>query len=339
MLRLDFYESSIGETVVITFPDGGIGIVDAHPSQTSSRQAINQLVNGQRVHFVCLTHPHTDHGADLLPIIQGTSAVTEFWHTIPQVDAFFYGITEFENYPSPVMDVAKKIQETTANLFIDLFHEIDQKSIPTKKLRAEIRPIVIGEVEIHVLSPSELTLRKFEKSEKKRLLGEKKHSSDPNLLSAVLALKYGDATILLCGDALKENWTQAVPLYKELRLPKAGLIKIPHHGASNALLIHPRAGQVSYLELCSKSPLSYGVLFAGSSNHPDAAVFDKIRQHTILYCLANGLKKSPANPNPLGLTLLGAVPVASSGVCNSVVSFEVDNSGKFSLVQGVCPKC
>jgi hypothetical protein len=30
MLKIDFYESGIGDTTVITFPDGGVGVVDAN---------------------------------------------------------------------------------------------------------------------------------------------------------------------------------------------------------------------------------------------------------------------------------------------------------------------
>jgi len=70
MLKLDFYESGEGETIVLTFPSGGLGIVDAHPSSSTSRQEILQITRGKTIHFVCLTHPHKDHGADLIPILE-----------------------------------------------------------------------------------------------------------------------------------------------------------------------------------------------------------------------------------------------------------------------------
>lgn len=63
MLKLDFYESGAGETILLTFPSGGIGIVDAHPSATASRPQILELIRDRKVHFACLTHPHRDHGA------------------------------------------------------------------------------------------------------------------------------------------------------------------------------------------------------------------------------------------------------------------------------------
>ena len=64
MLTFDFYESGRGETIVVTFPDGGIGVVDAHPSTRANRLRIEEIVSGKKIHFICLTHPHADHGRD-----------------------------------------------------------------------------------------------------------------------------------------------------------------------------------------------------------------------------------------------------------------------------------
>lgn len=56
MLKFDFYESGVGETIIVTFPNGGIGVIDAHPSPTSSRPAILEIVGKRQIHFICLTH-------------------------------------------------------------------------------------------------------------------------------------------------------------------------------------------------------------------------------------------------------------------------------------------
>ena len=69
-LKIDFYESADGEQIILEFPDGGLGVVDAHPSAQNSRPSILRLVAGRKIHFVCLTHPHADHGIDLIPILQ-----------------------------------------------------------------------------------------------------------------------------------------------------------------------------------------------------------------------------------------------------------------------------
>jgi len=64
----------------ITFPSGGIAIVDAHPSPTASRPDILELIRDKAIHFACLTHPHADHGRDLVDIIR-ESDPTVLWHT------------------------------------------------------------------------------------------------------------------------------------------------------------------------------------------------------------------------------------------------------------------
>ena len=63
MLQIDFYESGDGETILLTFPNGGMGIVDAIRLPLLPTRLLD-LIRGRTVHFVCLTHPHRDHGMD-----------------------------------------------------------------------------------------------------------------------------------------------------------------------------------------------------------------------------------------------------------------------------------
>jgi ribonuclease BN (tRNA processing enzyme) len=103
-LRLDFYESGVGETIVITFPSGGLGLVDAHPSQHSDRPNIRDIVKGKNLHFVCLTHPHSDHGIDLVSVLEEHPNVAAFWHTIFEIPALIYGAEQTVNFPSSLSD-------------------------------------------------------------------------------------------------------------------------------------------------------------------------------------------------------------------------------------------
>src|SRR5437016_6343827 len=91
-LRVDFYESGIGETILVTFPSGGLGLIDAHPSSLATRPEILEIIKGKKLHFVCLTHPHADHGEDLVSVLEQHADIEEFWHTIFDVPAFIYGI-------------------------------------------------------------------------------------------------------------------------------------------------------------------------------------------------------------------------------------------------------
>src|SRR2546423_1120462 len=101
-LRVEFYESGIGETIVIRFPSGGVGLVDAHPSIHGLRPEIQDIITGRKLHFVCLTHPHADHGVDLIKVLQNHPDIGEFWHTIFEIPAFIFGVEQTINFPSAV---------------------------------------------------------------------------------------------------------------------------------------------------------------------------------------------------------------------------------------------
>jgi len=336
MLKLDFYESGHGETILITFPSGGIGVVDAHPSTKGSRAPILELVRDRRIHFVCLTHPHSDHGVDLTPILDSQEKIDSFWHTVSDVDAFIYGIEETRNFPGPNRQVALDLRRGWAEFLIDLFAAVvkraEDSGMEVHQLRDDLRHRVIDNVEIHCLSPEERIKHKFIATYRKRFEGRDADIPDPNLLSAILVLKYGKSVVVLGGDALKANWHTVVKKFREYRLPKASVLKVPHHGALNAIILHPKHKESNYLEICSRLPKA--VLFAGDSKHPHPKVYEKLREKTDLFCLSNGLKDAPGDSDPLRLGLLGARAISLPKVCNPFVGFELDAHGTVRVVSG-----
>jgi ribonuclease BN (tRNA processing enzyme) len=338
-VRLDFYESGVGETIVITFPSGGIGIVDAHPSKFAHRPEILKLVEGKKIHFVCLSHPHKDHGIDLVQVLEKHTEIKSFWHTIYQIPAFIYGIEETVNFPSKVQKYASAMNQDWAEFFVDIIGAVVERDIPTHELRSNIVAEDIDGVEIHCLSPDETVQNSFFKTYKEKLKNPKVKLPDPNLLSAVLALRFGESVVLLGADALKENWEKVFQHYHKRKLPKARILKVPHHGARNAIDLRHNAK--SYLDVCSHEPKAKAVIFAGDAKHPDDDVFNKIRLRTDTICLSNGRKPNLLDHNPLALQLPGATYVYPAPVCNPVVSFEIDAHGNVSLVAGtICEtKC
>ncbi len=331
-LRLDFYESGIGETIIITFPSGGLGIVDAHPSKNAGRPAILKLIEGKQIHFVCLTHPHKDHGSDLVPVLEKHTVINSFWHTIYDIPAFVYGIEETVNFPSAVREYASKMNQDWGEFFVDIIGAVVQRDIPRHELRSNQMPEDIDGVEVHCLSPDENVQNSFFKTYRDKLKNTKIKLPDPNLLSAVLALRFGESVVLLGADALKENWTSALRNYHKRGLPKARILKVPHHGARNALDLGKNAK--TYLDVCSHQPNAKAVIFAGDAKHPDGDVFDKIRSRADTICLSNGRKSTFVKPNPLNLQLPGASFVYPAPVCNPVVSFELDAHGNVSVIAG-----
>lgn len=345
MLRIDFYESGIGETTVITFPDGGLGIVDAHPSRYSHRPTIQQIVQDKQLHFVCLSHPHADHGKDLIPLLQSHPNIAAFWYSVSAIDSFIYELQEVNDFPvnsfpSAFRQAAVELKKGWAEFLIDLFGAAaDREPLDRRQLHSRIRPITIAGVTITCLSPSEEMGRRFADEYKSRLAGYTHKLPDANLLSAILALQYGNTVILLGADGLKKNWTHAVKTHRADSLPNASLIKVPHHGANNAVFPCNR-NEPTYFDIITRKPKAFAVLFAGDAKHPAPKIYKELRKRTDLHCLSNGVRWPTRETNPLGIHLPGARAAAVAGVCNPVVSFELDEQGCLRCLAGRnCDTC
>ena len=327
MLKLDFYESGVGETTVITFPDGSAGVVDAHPSPSGSRPDIRDLLAGRHVLFLCLTHPHADHGRDLIPLMEATPPPDAFLHTVSQVDQFFYGLGETPNYPSRYREIVREMQTKWATFMIDLFFTAADRNVPVRQLRSELREWTIGDVEVRVLSPTEQTQNAFTEALQERIRDPKVPSPDVNTLSAILALRYGASVVLLGGDALRRNWTKAAKEYRRAGLPKAVVLKVPHHGAKNAFLVNPSRHQANYLDLCSRTPKVRAVLFPGDSKHPHPTVGSHLNRKAELHVVSPG---ATGPHNPLHINIPGAVASAPAAG-KPVVSMAVDDAGNVTV--------
>lgn len=336
MLRLDFYESGIGDTIIITFPDGGIGIVDAFPGN-ANRLPITELVRGRRIHFVCLTHPHMDHGLDLVPVVSDFP-VESFWHTIPEMGFFFMGVEKEDVFPGGMREYASEIRSSYANCFIDLISAVEDRQIPKHLLRSDVQPRIFAGVDVHCISPEEEVQQKFSAVYRRRLVETGVREPEPNQISAILVLKYGKTAVLLGADALKANWQSAGKRYADLGLPKARLLKVPHHGASNAIKLGP-SDKNSYLELCDRINGVTAVLFAGDSKHPDQRVFDLLRKKTNLMCLSNGYVNRQVT-NPLNIDIPGAWSPGGVNICNSQIAFSLTEDGAIEILAGrQCMAC
>lgn len=337
-LKIDFFESGVGETIRITFPDGGIGIVDAHPSSTGKRPPIDQLVRDRKIHFVCLTHPHADHGIDLIPILSDHPDIGSFWHTLSDIGVFVFAEAgQGLNYRSPIREVVTEFQSQWGKFLIQIYGNVGKRKLPHHNLRADLELREIAGVSIHILGPEEDEQNRFTSAYQEIARGNRKRIPDPNALSAILALEYGGRVILLGADGLKRNWESAGRKYRRLGLSEAAILKVPHHGASNAFEF--RKGKRSYIDLCS--PDTIAVLFAGDVNHPEERVDERLQAKTNLACLANGLHSSRLPSNPLGISLPGAVAVSQPVTpCQTQISLEIRSDGKVSHTVGhTCGSC
>lgn len=342
MLRIDFYESGEGETIVITFPGGGVGVVDAHPSPTKSRPGIVELLRGRRVHFICLTHPHADHGKDLEPILRAGIKVESFWHTISELKTFFFSLTQTKNFPGPLKDRVNRFRTDWAQFMVGLFHAaVSEFGVPLHQLRADLETAELDGVDISCLSPEENVQQEFAAYYRRIAEGHATKRPDPNRLSAILALRYKGRVALLGADALRENWSTAAERFRKRGFERAELLKVPHHGAKNAFLPNPSHHETNYLGLTARKPSGHSVLFAGDSDHPAPNVYQRLRAHTETACLVNGLMSPPEERDPLGLAYVGARAVRPArNICNPAVSYEIGDDGVLRRVAGVsCDEC
>ena len=143
--------------------------------------------------------------------------------------------------------------------------------------------------------------------------------------------------VILGADALKQNWSDAIKAHTRNGLPRAVVLKVPHHGAANALEL--KKGSKNYLDLCTKHG-ALSVLFAGDSKHPHPRVFQELRKNTKLLCLSNGLKGAHGTANPLQLHIPGARAVQASYTCQPQITVEVSASGTMGVPRGAsCSVC
>jgi hypothetical protein len=342
-LRVDFYESGIGDTIILTFPSGAIGIVDAHPSSKSVRPKIETLIQGKNIRFVCLTHPHTDHGKDLIPVLASSESITEFWTSVSDISLFNRSLKKYINFPSPLADRVSAFEEARAAIFSRLFGEVARRLLEDSSftvlspMSSDTAMQDIEGVEIYCLSPDKSVLNEERRAYLRKVDDPLLELPDPNPLSIVLALKFGNTVTILGADAYKENWVSAAQVYKKYKLPKAMLLKVPHHGASNS---YNFGKGLNYLDLCSASPNPKAVIFAGDPDHPNRAVFKKLREKAEPICLGNGLKLDSVY-NPLALQIVGAHAQYPVPICNPVISFEIERTGGFRQTAGArfCSDC
>jgi hypothetical protein len=336
MLRVDFYESGDGETIILTFPDGALGVVDGHPSSTGQRPPIADLVRGKQVHFVCLSHPHADHGIDLHQVFNAAANVGAYWHTVTHLHTFLFSITQQDKFPSAHNALIDQLRAGWAGFLLELYRKVMETEDATPgfiaTLHAERTPLEIAGVEISFWAPEEAEQTQYVRIFQERLKRLHRHKPNENALSAIIAFKYGGNVILLGSDALLRNWRAAVPRYRKAHWPRATVLKVPHHGAAGSF---SKKKNENYLTLCRSDSETLAVLFAGDAKHPAQTVFDELKHRTKLVCLSNGLKNSHrTSANPLDLEIPGAFVVAPTMVCNPHLGFEFHKDGSVRQTAG-----
>jgi len=232
------------------------------------------------------------------------------------------------------------MQSEWAHTFLDIFDSIQQRRIPDKILQSNLASWEVSGVRVHVLSPSEAVRREFRQTLVAKVDDPDIQFPDENRLSAVLALEFGTNLVLLGADAPRNEWRDAHSEWRNKKLPKACILKIPHHGSSDTVDWRGGKSTAHFLEMCLAGTDTKAVLFAGDYSHPSKDVYERLIIETDLFCLGNGLKSSA--PNPLRIKDPRAKAVQASHACQPVVVFEIGDSGPPNVTKGFhcngCPR-
>lgn len=329
MLSFDFYESGRGETTIVTFPDNSIGIIDAHPSSNGNRPNILSLIQDKTIRFICLTHPHDDHYLDL-PAVFSQNPPLEFWHTIPDVKAFFYSLGQYNEFNAQTDSLMAKLLTRRAEPLINIFFKCKQDKIEQLNLTDKLAPIDICNVKITILAPQNSTISNYKYELANHANNRRKDMPDPNDISAALAFEYAGKTFIHGGDVLAKQWHGIISRAQNQNFPAASIFKVPHHGAKNALdMVHTSE---NYMQLFANE---VSTITFGNSTHPDIDVFRLLNSKSKdMYFLIN--KFALANP----LNIPDACCQSQPHICNSIVRVEINNEGMISITLGKgCRSC
>src|SRR5207253_776290 len=143
-------------------------------------------------------------------------------------------------------------------------------------------PRVYDGVEVFAIGPEQAIQQRFVNYWLAKAGDPTAQRPDPNLLSAILILRWGISVVVLGADALRQNWRTAVRRYQHLKIPKALVLKVPHHGALNSLDVRRHSPEKGYLDIClhSEEQRCCSILFAGDVDHPNERVYERLLGRT-----------------------------------------------------------
>lgn len=257
VLTVKFYDVGQGDAILIEAGWQTQILVDGGPSST---RVVNYLSKDlpfwdRKIELLVLTHPHIDHAGGLLEVFRRYEVQKVLY--IPLTSSnLLYGDADHADGNADFAD-----QASESSVYAKFVNAVASEGAQNLFTGSGKSISVGGGVELTVLWPSELKV----KSEKLKI-GE-----NINNLSIVLHLKYGDFDLLLPGDAEKEVQAQILG-----STPDVEVLKVPHHGSSDAFLP----------EFWEKARSELAVIMVGKNNkyaHPNRPVLDYLENLEIPY--------------------------------------------------------
>jgi len=213
--RAHFLNEGDGDSIVLQFPDGSLGVVDCcNPGKTHKYlRALGRQMNldNLRLVFVAVTHAHTDHDQviSLIDKLGGGKSVEEVW---------------LSHWPVPRIE--RLIDYCTSESIKWFTLDGNEHSLARQ----------YSGVTVEILAPGPFS------DQKDMIAGMKKRAhSWVDESSLVLRFDYHDHTLLLTGDAGVQNWAYVRYAWHREDKLQAQVLKVSHHGSRYNLeagLIH-----------------------------------------------------------------------------------------------------
>lgn len=337
-----------GDSLLILFPDGSWGVVDSNVATTSQDVPALALLQGKgadRLAFVCLTHPHTDHFSGLQRILEFYDGrIDELWAF--QIDsAHLKKFLEVQHQRHVTTPVGRRRYGELQTFFKAFFKM--SKAGSARRLVGGLKLPSRGGVDIDCLSPLSRDIGEYQ-NQLAWSSQPQNYKANENLVSVVLRLRYGGCTILLSSDAPTKAWPG---MWKEAKKRResfeAEAVKISHHGS-----------RVGFHEEIWKKTVSCrgtdGVVSSGVGyGHPDRAVIEALHRMGVRlhctnfpeHCIRSKLtdfSKFEGLPerSKLRLFMLDQSSNFPLSPCNGDIRIDLDSDGTCSVhhqLEGFCP--
>ncbi|WP_437306998.1 MBL fold metallo-hydrolase [Sorangium sp. So ce388] len=322
MLSIAIFGPGEGEAIVIRLPDGSVGIVDGcrEPEGGAAdgrgdpvRELLIKLanerpdVNGFRIEFVCLTHPHADHYRGLGRLLEAyEDKINEVWkatHLTPHhekalvewLDLTRAGGAPDEEVLNGLKRIIDRFERAKKICRNGLKHLGQDKLLFTSTRRVKGYKVSIeacGPADVDIDDAGNDLVALLKAAEQSGTVSRK---HDPNLTSGAVLLRWGRSAALLAGDLLrgsgpKSGWQLARQQIK----CKVQVVNVAHHASEGA---HDETLWTSMgPDLAIVTPFKYGV----GDNPPRP---DRIRSlaRTSVVAITSPPQWQDAAGNPVGM--------------------------------------
>lgn len=236
-------DHGFGESIVIIFPNGSIGIIDSFTSsKTGNPLAIDYLeendLNFEQVDFVMLTHFHQDHYTGISQILEKCKQARFFCPNIVSLKSFQFLAESQANIKSHF------------NFFTEWKRIIDELKGSRRKIisiSAQSEKILdTADFSVYVVSPSIETRSFFDEKYKRAIQAlsispgqQVEIKGEYNLQSAVVIVDMKYVQCLFGADLeyyskSEELGWQSVYNHEKFKNRTFRFFKVPHHGSDNA---------------------------------------------------------------------------------------------------------